>query len=61
MEKISLNRSQRPTTIGDGGRGFEAFYEYTDVLNKGEYHCHDYYEIYVHLRGGQYYGINEKV
>ena len=61
MNRNSVKQLRSPTTISDSSRGFEAFYNYTEVLTGGDYHCHDYYEFYIHLRGGQYYGIGEKM
>ena len=61
MSQIPRETFLNPTSLHDGGRGIEAFFNHSDVLTQGEYHCHDYYEFYIHLSGGQYYGIGEKL
>ncbi len=61
MNRLPVGPASKPTSISDGQRGFEAVYKYDDMLSSGEYHCHDYYEFYIHIHGGQYYGMGEKL
>lgn len=58
MENMVLPRKS-PLTTMERGRGFEAKYTYSDKMEPPEYHCHDFYEIYIHLRGGQYFGVDD--
>lgn len=41
--------------------GYEAKYNYSDTLFRSEYHCHDFYEFYIHVRGGQYMGLDDNL
>lgn len=50
-----------PMTIMEEGRGYEARYCYDDQMETTEYHCHDFYEIYLHLQGGQYFGLDNNL
>ena len=42
-------------------QGYEAHYQYSDRLEVTQYHCHDYYELYIHLHGGQYMGVDNQL
>jgi len=42
-------------------QGYEAHYVFSDHMTITQYHCHDYYEIYLHLHGGQYMGLDDKL
>ena len=44
-----------------GGQGYEARYRFSDKIEVTQYHCHDYYELYIHLHGGQYMGVDNKL
>ena len=48
-----------PLTTMERGRGFEAKYLFSEEIETTEYHCHDFYEIYLHLGGGQYFGLDD--
>lgn len=50
-----------PMTIMGEGRDYEARYCYDEQMATLEYHCHDFYEIYLHLRGGQYLGLDNSL
>ena len=52
-----------PFTPLEQGRatGYEAHYEYSERMQVTQYHCHDYYELYIHLRGGEYMGVDNKL
>ncbi len=58
-QKIVLNKA--PLTTMEEGRGYEARYCYSDEIEITEYHCHDFYEIYLHLHGGQYFGLDNSL
>ena len=44
-----------------GGQGYEAHYRFHEHMQVTQYHCHDYYELYIHLRGGEYMGVDNKL
>ena len=44
-----------------GGQGYEARYRFNEHMQVTQYHCHDYYELYIHLRGGDYMGVDNKL
>lgn len=44
-----------------GGQGYEAHYRFSEKMLLTQYHCHDYYELYIHLRGGEYMGVDNKL
>ncbi len=44
-----------------GTLGYEAHYELSKTMFVSQYHCHDYYEIYIHLRGGEYMGLDNNL
>ena len=50
-----------PMTIMEEGKGYEAQYSYDEQMETTEYHCHDFYEIYLHLHGGQYFGLDNSL
>lgn len=50
-----------PMTIMQEGRGYEARYCFDEQMETTEYHCHDFYEIYLHLQGGQYFGLDNSL
>jgi len=42
-------------------QGYEAHYQYSDRLEVTQYHCHDYFELYIHLHGGEYMGVDNQL
>jgi AraC-like DNA-binding protein len=40
--------------------GYEAHHVLTESMEVTQYHCHDYYEFYLHLRGGELMGVDTK-
>lgn len=38
--------------------GYEAFHAMNENVTSQAYHCHDYYELYIHVQGGQYFGLD---
>jgi len=47
--------------MAQGGQGYEACYRFNEQMEVTQYHCHDYYELYIHLRGGEYMGVDNKL
>lgn len=45
----------------EGQQGYEAHYVYSERMEVTQYHCHDYFEFYVHLRGGELMGVDERL
>ena len=50
-----------PLTTMPRGCEYEAFYAYSELKERTEYHCHDFYEFYMHLSGGQYFGLDNNL
>jgi len=46
------------TTMPEIHNGFEAFYSYSPKMESWEFHCHDFYEFYIHLKNGQYFAVD---
>lgn len=46
------------TTMPEIHNGFEAFHSCSRKMESWEFHCHDFYEFYIHLNHGQYYAVN---
>lgn len=48
--------------MGNGHSDFEACYAFTEsgIYSWGA-HCHDFYELYIHLGGGHYYGLDNNI
>ena len=42
-------------------RGYEAHHNLNDIFEVTQFHCHDYYEFYLHLRGGEYMGVDNQL
>lgn len=49
------------TTMPGNLPDWEAFYEVSHSLARWEYHCHDFYEIYLHIGGGHYFGVDNEL
>ena len=45
----------------DARNGYEAFHAVSDEMRMTGFHCHDYYEFYIHIRGGRYYGLDSSL
>ncbi|MBR6165563.1 MAG: helix-turn-helix transcriptional regulator [Clostridia bacterium] len=41
--------------------GYEAHYCYNERMEVTQYHCHDYFEFYVHIAGGQLMGVDNRL
>ena len=59
MDHRIIDNTLSLTTMPMGKKGYEAKYNYTDHIRTTEYHCHDFYEFYIHLHGGQYFGLDD--
>lgn len=57
MEQMA-SANQIPLATMEDEWGYEARYRYDEQLDFSDYHCHDHYEFYLHLRGGQYFGLD---
>lgn len=59
MENYEIQTPFEP--MAQGGQGYEACYRFNTNMEVTQYHCHDYYELYIHLRGGEYMGVDNKL
>ena len=60
MKNTALGRSG-PLTMMEKAQGYEAFYQYSEHMLSTEFHCHDFYEFYIHVRGGQYFSLDNEL
>ncbi len=44
-----------------GHQGYEAHYQISDIYEVTQFHCHDYFEFYIHIRGGEYMGVDNRL
>lgn len=44
-----------------GNQGYEAHYDFNETFEVTQYHCHDYFEFYLHLRGGELMGVENRL
>ena len=44
-----------------GNQGYEAHHNFDESLEVTQFHCHDYYEFFIHLRGGEYMGVENRL
>ena len=56
-----MSQNNVPLTSMEKGRGYEAFCSSSERIDNAEYHSHDFYEFYLHIHGGQYFGIDSTV
>ena len=62
MERASTSTANNPIlTTMPSGRKYEAKYSYDEWMDNTEYHCHDFFEFYVHIHGGQYMGLDNNM
>ncbi len=45
----------------EGSLGYEAHYEISETFEVTQFHCHDYYEFYIHIRGGEFMGVDNQL
>ncbi len=41
--------------------GYEAHHNLSETFEVTQFHCHDYYEFYIHLRGGEFMGVDNQL
>ena len=58
MESYEMQTPFEP--MQQGGAGYEAHCRFSEEMEVTQYHCHDYYELYIHLHGGEYMGVDNK-
>ena len=56
-----VSQKNVPVTSMEKGKGYEAFYSNSERMETTEYHSHDFYEFYLHIHGGQYFGIDSSL
>lgn len=61
MDRFLPQPNAALTTMGREKRGYEAFHSRNDRNALSEYHCHDFYEFYLHIHGGQYFGLDNSL
>ena len=44
-----------------GNQGYEAHHNLDEAFEVTQFHCHDYFEFYIHLRGGQFMGVENRL
>ena len=44
-----------------GNQGYEAHHNFNETFEVTQFHCHDYFEFYIHIRGGEYMGVENRV
>ena len=44
-----------------GNQGYEAHHNLDETFEVTQFHCHDYYEFYIHLHGGQFMGVENRM
>ncbi len=59
MYTESVQTPFTPMTIEN--QGYEAHYQYTESMEVTQYHCHDFYELYLHIRGGEFMGLDNQL
>lgn len=50
--------SGKLTSLPGTLKGYEAFHAVNETMVSQPFHCHDYYELYLHIRGGQLFGMD---
>lgn len=59
MKEFGVRPSFAP--MGEGPNGYEAHYELSRQMETSQFHCHDYFEFYIHLQGGQFMGVDNQL
>ena len=44
-----------------GEQGYEAHWDLSETFEVTQFHCHDYYEFYIHIRGGEFMGVDNQL
>ena len=61
MDSLTQQSSPSLTTMSRENKGYEAFHSRNDREALTEYHCHDFDEFYLHIQGGQYFGLDNNL
>ena len=63
MKPVQAETSQAPFMPMDQyeQQGYEAHYQVSETYEVTQFHCHDYYEFYIHIRGGEYMGVDNQL
>ena len=63
MTSIQSETGQSPfLPMGQQGQqGYEAHYQISETFEVSQFHCHDYFEFYIHLRGGEFMGVDNQL
>ena len=56
--EISIPTNNAYSAMGHGRSDYDAFYGVTEEMNFLSWHCHDFYELYIHLQGAEYYSVD---
>lgn len=49
------------TSMGHGRSDYEGYYGVTENMQYYGFHCHDFYEFYIHLQGARHFGMDNEV
>ena len=60
MERTTAVGNPMLTTMASGRR-YEAKYKYDEQMRAPMYHCHDFFEFYIHIHGGQFFGLDSNL
>ena len=44
-----------------GNLGYEAHHNFSEAFEVTQFHCHDYFEFYIHIRGGEFMGVENRL
>ena len=44
-----------------GEQGYEAHHNLSETFEVTQFHCHDYYEFYIHIQGGEFMGVDNQL
>ncbi len=44
-----------------GNQGYEAHHNFDEAMEVTQFHCHDYFEFYLHIRGGEFMGVESRL
>ncbi|MBQ6646734.1 MAG: helix-turn-helix transcriptional regulator [Clostridia bacterium] len=48
------------SAMGYGRSDYDAFYGLSEEMNYFGWHCHDFYELYIHLQGAEFYSVDNQ-
>ena len=48
------------SAMGNGRSDYDAFYGLSEEMDFFGWHCHDFYEFYIHLQGAEYYSVDNQ-